>query len=224
MTKQEVLLRWMQVQDALFPAGAFTLSDGLETYTQKGLIEDSAGLEAYINTLIDFLPSGDLGFLCHGMRAEHSEEFIFLDQLYLASRSAKEMRLGSQRMCRAFFRVAGSFYGEKGLYHDLWEQGRCKGCYPLALADYAKSIEIDAETAALMVGYSKISVVVNHGVKLIPLGQSQGQGILNRALSRIAFAAQKACSMPLEELGTSGPGLEIRAMQHQELYSRLYMS
>ena len=38
----------LQINDSLFPIGGYSHSYGLETYIQKGLVQDAAGAEDYI--------------------------------------------------------------------------------------------------------------------------------------------------------------------------------
>jgi len=66
--------------------------------------------------------------------------------------------------------------------------------------------------------------MVNHAVKLIPLGQSEGQSALFEVMRLIPGAAQKAMAADIDELGVSGCGFDLRAMQHETLHGRLYIN
>jgi len=61
-------------------------------------------------------------------------------------------------------------------------------------------------------------------LRLVPLGQSDGQRLLHELapLSR-ELIAQYGALRP-EDAWSSTPGLEIRSMQHERLYSRLCRS
>src|SRR2546421_6504921 len=48
MTTDPAFLAPLQLADALFPAGGFAHSFGLETYVQEGRVDDAAGLEAFV--------------------------------------------------------------------------------------------------------------------------------------------------------------------------------
>ena len=45
----EKLFYLLQVNDALFPIGAYSHSQGLETYIQKGIVHDEKTAEEYIH-------------------------------------------------------------------------------------------------------------------------------------------------------------------------------
>jgi urease accessory protein len=72
--------------------------------------------------------------------------------------------------------------------------------------------------------YSLLSQAVNHAVKLIPLGQSDGQAALFEAMKLIPSAVEKAKAASIDELGVSGCGFDLRSMQHEGLHGRLYIN
>ena len=55
------LMHILQICDSLFPVGAFTLSNGLETYVQHDIITSPKGLEEYLHSYISVLPYNELG-------------------------------------------------------------------------------------------------------------------------------------------------------------------
>lgn len=75
-----------------------------------------------------------------------------------------------------------------------------------------------------MYAYSILSSLVNHAVKLVPLRQLDGQICLADAMKKIPSAAQAAMHINEDELGISGCGFDLRSMQHERLYSRIYIS
>ena len=72
--------------------------------------------------------------------------------------------------------------------------------------------------------YSLLSAAVNHAVKLVPLRQMDGQQALRSALPQIPAAVGTAMQCGIAELGVSGFGTELRSMQHETLYTRIYIS
>ena len=75
-----------------------------------------------------------------------------------------------------------------------------------------------------MYAYSILSSLVNHAVKLVPLRQLDGQECLGMAMKKIPQSAEKAMNISKDELGISGCGFDLRSMQHEKLYSRIYIS
>jgi len=69
-----------------------------------------------------------------------------------------------------------------------------------------------------------IITAVTHAVKLIPLGQSDGQAALFEAMRLIPAAVQKARATSVDDLGVSGCGFDLRTMQQGTLQGRLYIN
>ena len=210
----------------MFPVGAFTLSNGLETYVQKGIIADKESLEKYLAGQLAVLPYSDLGFAA---KTALGEDFRVLDGLCTASKSAFELREGNRKLCARFLKLQNSL----GCY-PLLEQyladinsGECSGCHCIAVGLLIRETAVSSallEQGLNMYCYSILSTSVNHAVKLVPLRQSDGQQTLADAVLKIPSACAKAMAADITELGVSGTGFELRAMQHEKLYSRLYIS
>jgi urease accessory protein len=87
-----------------------------------------------------------------------------------------------------------------------------------ALFGLAKS---DALTAFY---YNAASGFITNCVKLIPLGQQQGQELLFSLKEAIGTLVQQTMNPDPQMIGYCCAGFDIRSMQHERLYSRLYMS
>jgi urease accessory protein len=209
--------------DALFPIGAYTLSGGMETYTQKGIVRDKETLVAFLNAQVYILPYSDLGLAA---KAAEGTDFIFLDHLCAAMKQPLELRTGSEKMCSRFLKIQSELacYPSLSAYRAAIARGSCDGHYPVAVGLFIRDTGAPVGAALELYGYSILSLTVNHAVKLIPLGQSDGQSALFAALRLIPEAVQKALAVSVEDLGVSGAGFDLRAMQHETLKGRLYSS
>jgi len=65
---------------------------------------------------------------------------------------------------------------------------------------------------------------VTNCVKTIPLSQSAGQQLLGGCYAEFAEILKDLEHRSAEDLCLSAPGFDIRGIQHETLYSRLYMS
>lgn len=217
------LLPLMQALDSLFPIGAFTLSNGMETYAQKGIVRDKETLAEFLSAYLYALPTSDLGFAA---KAASGEDPAMLDQLCTASKSPFELRNGSEKLCARFIK-AESALGDYPLlksYSESISSGRCSGHHCIAMGLFIADIVADTGTALQMYCYSLLSAMVNHAVKLVPLRQLDGQQALSCAAKNIPDAVSKALSVSDDELGINGFGFELRSMEHEKLYSRIYIS
>ena len=224
MTDAAGLMHILQICDSLFPVGAFTLSNGLETYVQKNLIASPEELAAYLRSYISVLPYNELGAAALAYRAEE-QELIRLDAVYSASKVPYEIRSGSEKVTRRFFKIcdkgADSFTGQ---YKTLIENGICKGHQCIAYGLYMRDNSVTLSQGLAVYGYSICSAIVTNCVKLVPLSQLAGQKILNESFALISKAAEKAIGTEIDDIGISGAGFDLRAIQHERLYSRQYMS
>ena len=66
--------------------------------------------------------------------------------------------------------------------------------------------------------------MVTNCVKTIPLSQSSGQKLLSGCYLLLQKLTREVKELGEEWLGLSGPGFDLRCMQHEGLYSRIYMS
>lgn len=110
------------------------------------------------------------------------------------------------------------------LYASLMESGRCRGLHSIAMGLYAADHATSIRDAAVMYGYSLLSALTMCAAKAIPLSQNAGQIALHDSFPRLVRAVDVAMTLKPEDLGISGAYLDIAAMQHETLYSRLYMS
>lgn len=220
------LLQMLQVCDSLFPIGAFTLSNGMETLVQKGDLKTARDVYLYIRNYLKILPYNELGLAALAAKAASDEEIISLDQRMSASRGPYELRMGSKRLCQRFLKTEDQIQVLDNLsrYARLIKEQHLTGCYGIAVGLYVKDHGIDLEKALVMYAYSLISAMVVGAVKLIPLSQMDGQRILNELFPEIEKAAGTAVECKKADIGIGGPGFDISSMEHEILYSRMYIS
>ncbi|WP_315985340.1 urease accessory protein UreF [Olsenella uli] len=72
--------------------------------------------------------------------------------------------------------------------------------------------------------YSQVSAMVTNCVKTVPLSQTAGQRLLFRSAALQVEVVETALHASKDLLGLSMPGFDVRCIEHETLYSRLYMS
>lgn len=220
------LLNLLQVCDSLFPIGTFTLSNGLETLVQNETIRDSFSMKKYCLDYLSVLPYGELGAAALAYQTESETDLLYLDQLMAAGRGPEELRTGSRKLCIRFLKAEEKIKpGTKLLYYnEMIQKKQAYGSHGIVFGLFAKEQGIDLQTALTVFGYSLMSAMITNSVKLIPLSQLDGQKILNELFSYIGNAVKTAGSISIEDIGISGAGLELSSMEHETLYSRMYIS
>lgn len=228
MKGEMAFFRMLQSLDALFPIGAFTMSNGLEDYVLSDRLKNADDLDAYIHGFMQLFPYNDLGLVSLAWRYENNREMLLLiDGLADAMKGAMEVRNGSMRLGRRFMKLRAEL-DEPGKnlewYQKCAREGKAAGLYPIALGIYGAGEGIDLQLLLQMFGYNTLSAIVNHGVKLVPLSPAQGQKKLYEALKLLEPAVSVAMNVCPEELGVCAPAMDIHCMNHEHLYSRQYMS
>ena len=65
---------------------------------------------------------------------------------------------------------------------------------------------------------------ISAGVRLIPLGQTDGQRVLAALEPVVAATATRALNTPVDEIGSSALRADIASMRHETQYTRLFRS
>lgn len=213
----------IQSLDALFPIGGFTLSNGLETYVQKNIVYNKETLVKFLEGYLYIAKYNDIAFCA---KAAMGEDVCELDMLCTAMKTPYEIRTGSIKMCSRFLKAQEAIANYVLLknYMEKIKSGECRGHYCIAVGLLIFEKQLDLSMALGMYAYNILSTMTNHAVKLVPLRQLDGQSALAEIAEKIEDAVKTAVEIDADEIGVSGFGFDVRAMQHEKLYSRLYIS
>ncbi|MDR3271727.1 MAG: urease accessory protein UreF [Peptococcaceae bacterium] len=215
----------LHVSGSSFPTGGFAHSFGLETYVSDARVSSGHDLLNYVQTML-CCSLGTLDAPCVALAYKYSgEELSRLDQLLTAYRPAVELRRANQRMGRAFLRAFREMY--PGTELDAYQGTLAEtsgGNYAVIFGKACAIMGIAREFAVSGFLFNSLNNLIQAGIKLIPLGPSEGHAILFSLYEAVAATAQRALRMNEEELGSFVPALDIASMKHERLYTRLYMS
>lgn len=222
--------RLLQISDSAFPRGAFAHSYGLETYVAEGRVASAAELEEFIASVLRHgAATLDGVYLREAFLAKQVDDLprvMALDDAYDAARPVKSLRDASRSVGRQFLRTARGFI-EDSFLEELEEevkQERTSGHYPVALGCVAESLSLACEEGLESLGYGVVSDLVSAAVRLVPLGQTEGQRVISNLEGAVREAVETAAALSLEDAHSWGPGHEIRAMTHRRLHTRLFVS
>jgi urease accessory protein len=230
MDKPQRFLTALQLGDSFFPSGAFAHSSGLETFVADGLVADRRSMVRFIESfLLGLVARCDLIFvrLAHVSVVQGDPEAVGrLDHLIHAMKCSKEPRLASMQMGRQVLQVMKGLYVSP-LVQELsqgLEDGELRGHHPVMFGAICGSIGVDVEGTLLTYVYATVSSLVSAGVRLIPLGHSDGQRALHDLKRLMTSVAKDAELLGEADIATFAPGAEIRAMRHESLHTRLFKS
>ena len=224
------LLSLLHFADSAFPTGGYAHSFGLEHYCQAGLVRDRDGLERFL--VMQLEGSGgpcDATAVAGALRAAGREDLEAcrqLDAALEAMKVVKEFREGSRQMGRQTLRVAVALTGDRNLavHLDDVNADRTSGHHAVAFGMVAGTLGWDAKAAAIAFLYSTTALLVGAALRLLPMGQVEGQGVLWSLHPVIERVAQDAAERGPEDLWSFTPGLDIQGMLHERLDARLFRS
>jgi urease accessory protein len=218
------LLRLLQLVSPSLPVGGFTYSQGIEWAVECGWIKTAQDLEAWLeDQLATTIARLDLPVLLRLHKAVETEDLKALQQwndFLLACRETAELRLEERNRGRALadLLVKLELSGSEP-WKTVLSESQLAG-----FAFAAQRWSIPIEQAALGYAWSWLENLVLAAVKLIPLGQTQGQQVLQRLSPTIPSLLPLARQLQDDEIGAANPALAIASSLHETQYTRLFRS
>ena len=96
--------------------------------------------------------------------------------------------------------------------------------YPVAVGQAAKRIGLPLEPVVQVWLQAFISNLVQCAQRLLPLGQTAGQQILQGLSPAIIDVGQQALTASLDDIGSATFAVDTAAMQHKAQYARIFRS
>ena len=227
-TTEAALYRLMTWLSPAYPLGAFSYSHGLEYAVEAGLVGDRQSLEAWVATAVNAgAGRSDAALLAAAWRAASSDDRAGLDEvvaLAAAWRGTAETALESRAQGAAFLATTRTAWPHV-LLDAIALRHRGNVALPVAVAVAAAAQGVPLAAALTAYLHAFASNLVSAGVRLIPLGQSDGQ-LAIAALEGVVAAAvdDAALETALDEVGTAAPLLDWCSMRHETQYTRLFRS
>jgi urease accessory protein len=223
------LLTGLRFVDSFFPSGGYAFSSGLEAAVQGGAVQNAEELSRYV---VESLTTGmgereavAVGLAHEAYVSGSLEIAIKADQELEAMKLGLESRTASRQMGRQVIRLAADQRARQPLIEDYLaaveaEQtpGHLAVTVGLTLAAAGWSKE---DTIAAFL-YQAATGFVAAAMKLLPIGQREGQRLLESWLGVIEPISLKAAHQQV--LQSWSPIQDIYAMRHNRLESRLFRS
>jgi len=223
-TDTQDLLRLFQLVSPSFPTGAFSYSQGLEWAVECGWVKNR-------NTLVDWLGSVlRSGFqeleiplvkrMYEAVCINDPATFVYWRNYLIASRETMELRLEEQNRGRAMASVLRSMGDESD---DNWLE-RVQPSQAAGFAYAAVRWGIGCQEALVGYTWNWLENSVMAALKLLPLGQTAGQTVLNEMLDHCRKAVECGMICQDDAIGGSCPALAIASSLHETQYTRLFRS
>jgi urease accessory protein len=222
------LYRLMAWLSPAYPVGAFSYSSGLEWAVEASDIRDGETLRGWLEVIITHGGGFcDAVFLAHAHRAacdEHDDASLrMVAELAAAFAPSKERHLETTAQGQAFVQATRAAWPCTAIERlmAIWDGAVA---YPVAVGVAAAGHGIAVEPALGAYLQAVAANLVSAGVRLVPLGQSEGLRVLAALEPVIAATAQRALATALDDVGSSAFRADLASMLHETQYTRLFRS
>ena len=224
------LIKLLHLTDPALPIGGFSHSAGLETYVQQGKVNNTSTAKDFVMQMlsknIHYTDAAFVSLAYDAAEAQDMATIIALDAECSAVKLPEEMRKASSKMGNRLLKIFYPLCTDEFIdaYYEAIKTLQTSGHYCIAFALVAAAHNIEKQEALTGFYYNAAVGFVTNSVKLIPLSQQSGQEILYSLHSLIEKLAKENLQPDKELIGLCCSAFDIKAMQHERLYSRLYMS
>jgi urease accessory protein len=217
------LLIWLS---PAYPVGGFSYSHGLEWTVEAGKVRDAATLGGWVE---DILRHGagrsDAILLAEAWRAVAENDARRLAEaveLVAALAPSAERRLETLAQGAAFLAATRTVWPSPAL--DRLAEQVAEVAYPVAVGACAAAHALPLAPTARAFMQAFAANLVSAGVRLVPLGQTDGLRVLARLEPLIPALAAAALAARLEDVGGAAVMADIASMRHETQYTRLFRS
>jgi len=224
MIEHLALLRLMHLISPTLPIGSFTYSQGIEWSVETGWIKDVGSLQTWLasqlNSSMAQLELPLLKRLYIAWQAEDLQAVEHWIAISNASRETSELQLEEKNRGRALTDLLIALeLPQAARYKPLLSQSQV-AAFALASLHW----QVPLEQAAYGYAWSWLENLVLAAVKIIPLGQTQGQKLLHQMTPLLLSVIEQGLSLPDNEIGAALPALAIASSRHETQYTRLFRS
>jgi urease accessory protein len=219
------LLAWFS---PAMPIGAYSYSHGLEYAVEAGLVKDTSTLRDYVETAL-YHGTGrlDASLFCAAHRASR-EGRTLADIVVLAAalRGTSELALESAAQGRALLTVLRQAWpaAELEALDELCRRRAVEPAHAVVAGVACAAHRLPLERSVVAFLHAFAANLISAGVRLIPLGQTDGQRLTARLERAIRSVAAAALVASLDDLGTACPMIDLCAIAHETQRTRLFRS
>ncbi|MCR8723963.1 urease accessory protein UreF [Frigidibacter sp. ROC022] len=204
-----------QLFSPAFPVGSFAYSHGLEAAIADGRIGTAAELQAWLR---DVLAHGagrnDALLLAAAHAAAGPDDLARVDALSRALVPSSERLRETVLQGAAFARTVA----------DVWGIDLKPLSYPVAAGRAARLLGLPPEATARHYLLAMASTLVSVAVRLVPLGQTEGQQVLAALVPLCAALAAETADGDLDEIGGAAILSDLAGMRHETMETRVFRS
>jgi len=218
------LLRLLHLVSPSLPIGSFTYSQGIEWAVEAGWIESYSSLKEWmenqLHTGMTYLDIPVIMHLYQAVEDENKEALTYWIHYLNASRETSELLQEEKNRGRA---MTDLLVNLEIPLAKTWKAELAQN-QSAAFAVAAVHWQIPLKETAYGYVWSWLENLILAAVKIIPLGQTQGQALLHEMIPMIDEVITTGLTLEEEQIGASSPALAIASSRHETQYTRLFRS
>ncbi|WP_245752576.1 urease accessory protein UreF [Poseidonocella pacifica] len=208
MSTERAALLLSQWLSPAFPVGAFAYSHGLETAVAEGAIADATELAEWLTDLLLWgAGASDARLLAASWQGAADTD----DTARAFASSAERLR-ETELQGAAFVATVSK----------VWDHSNDPATYPVAIGAAAAREGLPLDLTISMYLQAFVSNLISAAVRLVPLGQTDGQVVLKRLTPLCERISKDAMEGDLHELSSLCWASDIAAMRHETQTTRLF--
>jgi urease accessory protein len=225
----EAFLGSLQLADSFFPSGGYTLSHGLESYAEAGLL-DAASLPAIASGLIRYSvgPSDAvaLALTCRAASEGDLDAIAEIDRRLTAVKLAREPRQASMRLGRQMLALARDVFDDEvaGSYLAQVRADDLPGNQAVAMGVMKAGFGIPVREAVAAELYAFAASCAGAALRMTLIDHRQAQRVIRDLAPLVIATTGDALTRTVSEIGGSAPLAELMAMRHETADLRLFVT
>ena len=224
------LLRLQSWLSPTFPIGSYSYSHGLEWAVEAGHVRDRKSLVDWLEADLCY-GSGrnDAIFFSEAWRCaavDDRAKLFDVAELAGAFRGTSELALEASQQGSACLATLRQVWPDRVLdwLAEILRERRVAPALAvvLGIASARQGIQVSLALPAFLQSY--IANLVTAGVRLIPLGQTDGQLAIAGLEGAVRAASTEAEKCTIDDLGSAAFMVDLASMAHETQYTRLFRS
>jgi urease accessory protein len=218
------LLKLMRLTSPSLPIGGYSYSQGLEFAISTEWVHDASTASNWIQGLLkSSLLNLDVPVfknLYESWQKPVMSRVSYWNKFLSANRDSFELQEEDRQLGKALARLLVNLGLDEAKHFLSPPYGGFLTLYALAAVKWNISLSDAASGFLWMWAENKVLCAM----KLIPLGQTDGQKILSAVIETISHVVIQGLNLPDEEIGYTAPGQGIASALHETQYTRLFRS
>ncbi|PTR24970.1 urease accessory protein [Rhodococcus sp. OK519] len=222
-------MRLIQFADSMFPVGAFSFSNGLETAVSESVVTDAATLREYVLTVVSQAAACDgIAVLAahRGVVGGDFDRVLAADHAVLARKLSEEARTMSTRMGKKLAELGSDLTG--GVTFGKWlaavKSGEAPGTYPVGVGIAFAEMNSPEQDAFAAHQYGAATTVLGAALRLLRVDHVATQRILFEVNAHTARDYADIADRTIDDMSTFAPMADILAAVHVRAHVRMFMT